>query len=542
MFELFDPVNLLQLFAELLRRGADHLAAFLVGLLLGVGFVYWLRFLFGSRRIAERLQQVGWLEQDNAALRRRQGELSERAEKLERDNDRLERERERLAGQVAALGEQIVQTQQASQQSIHRLEEQRDELRAQLDQLRQRNAELAAKAEQLDQEKSRSGTQIAALNDQLSRTQLQLSEMHARIEQLEADKRTWDQQREQQESRIADLRQKLQEASDELGVLTRQLEMLTNSDGRIWERKPCGRVAEFVPLSQRRTPIVAVANFKGGVGKTTITANLGAALAEEGHRVLLVDMDYQASLTQICVDGQKQADLRESKRLVTQLFAPGADWQTLQHIVEHLCGTNIWLAAADEHLTDVEYQVLASWLATEPQYDVRYLLRNVLHAEALSSRYDVVLLDCAPRPMTACINAFAACDAVLIPVVLDALSAEAVPRLLTWLRKLRDTWHIQPQLEILGVLGNRTHRYGPKLRPREQWVIEQLPDRCENQWGRRVYVFNTVVWDKTLFADAAEKHTFAALYPELQPLFQDLVSELKSRIRLHASGSAPNVR
>ncbi len=472
-FALFDPVDLLNFFAELLRRGADHVAAFLVGLVAGFVMLYWVCLLFASRRAAALQKRISWFEQDNTVLRQRQGDLSQRAEELARENERLQREKDQADARVAVLDQQ----------------------------LRKALAEV---------ERNR-----------------------PRIGELEEENRTLKQQLDQQENEAANTRDELRLVREELETVGRQIEALANSDGRLWQRPCSGRVAEFQPLSRRQTPIVAVANFKGGVGKTTITANVGAALAAMGHRVLLIDLDYQGSLTQICVDGEREKDLRQSGRMVSRLFDRPPRWETLQEIVERIPNTRLYLAAAWEDLIDVEHRAMARWLVEQSDYDVRHVLRTVLHTGPLSSRFDIVLLDCPPRLTTACINALAACDSVLIPVVPDALSADAIPRLLTWLRKLRDLWRVQPQLDILGIVVNKAFPRGDKLLVREQRVLDDLPPKCEDSWKMPVHIFRTVIRSRVQFAEAASKRCFAALQPGLEPVFKDLIAELKQRIRIN---------
>src|SRR5262249_17390943 len=73
-------------------------------------------------------------------------------------------------------------------------------------------------------------------------------------------------------------------------------------EGAIWTQRTMAGTPRFVPLDERRTPIVSVLNLKGGVGKTTVTAYLARALAASGYRILLVDLDLQGSLSSLFID------------------------------------------------------------------------------------------------------------------------------------------------------------------------------------------------------------------------------------------------
>ncbi|HLQ39244.1 MAG TPA: AAA family ATPase, partial [Planctomycetota bacterium] len=126
---------------------------------------------------------------------------------------------------------------------------------------------------------------------------------------------------------------------------------------------------------------IAVINQKGGVGKTTTTVNLGAALANKGYRVLLLDMDPQANLT---VHLDKRPDL-ESNTL-TSLLVEDAP---LQDLVQPTSSPNLFLVASDTSLAGVE-QVLANRIGRET------ILREALDAWPQARAYDYILMDCPP--------------------------------------------------------------------------------------------------------------------------------------------------
>src|SRR5207253_2061743 len=89
-------------------------------------------------------------------------------------------------------------------------------------------------------------------------------------------------------------------------------------------------------------------------------------------------------------------------------------------------------------LDDLEMELLAKWLLDPAKGDVRYLLRAALHSPAIQEQYDYVLIDCPPRLTTACVNALAASDFLLIPAQADQVSSRSVPHLLKRLKTLRE--------------------------------------------------------------------------------------------------------
>src|SRR5215475_11601413 len=105
-------------------------------------------------------------------------------------------------------------------------------------------------------------------------------------------------------------------------------------------------------------------------------------------------------------------------------------------------------------------RLMARWMFDRGGADVRLFLRQALHDATLQARgYHSVLIDCPPRLSTACINALAASDFILVPVLLDATSARSVPNLLRTLARLhRET--LFPHLNCLGVVANEVRFYG----------------------------------------------------------------------------------
>jgi cellulose biosynthesis protein BcsQ len=330
------------------------------------------------------------------------------------------------------------------------------------------------------------------------------------------------------EEENADLRRRLAE-------MQARLDAVLAFDGN-WTNPPPHDPPPFVPLAARQAPIVAVANLKGGVGKTTLTANLGSALWGRSPklRVLLVDLDYQANLTQACLDRKTIARLRQQGRLVETLFAAGApDPGVVGRCAEPILDdrqrpTEGSILAADELLGVEEAHALTHWLIDPAQGDIRFRLRRLLHDEATQGEYHFILLDCPPRLTTTCINALTAADYVLIPVVLDQKSTEGAPRLLRWLRERRSV--LFPGLAGVGVVANRTR--GPsrdRLVNREQDEWDDLMTDCADAWGAEAHGFRAVV---PLFTEPAMARKFPASYRELAPTFAALADELRAQVHV----------
>ena len=183
---------------------------------------------------------------------------------------------------------------------------------------------------------------------------------------------------------------------------------------------------------------IAVANQKGGTGKTATTLSLGIALAHRGKRVLLVDTDPQGDLTKSL--GWKDPDSLEvtiANHLGAVIEGEGADPR--EGILSHKEGVD--LMPANIELAGMEMPVLMAMS--------REQLINVW-VSPLKADYDFIIFDCAPTLGIIPVNAFVASDSVLIPVSVEYLPASAMIGLLNTVRRVRR--QINPSLSVEGIL------------------------------------------------------------------------------------------
>ena len=180
---------------------------------------------------------------------------------------------------------------------------------------------------------------------------------------------------------------------------------------------------------------IAVINQKGGVGKTTTTVNLGAALAHKGYRVLLLDMDPQANLT---VHVDKRPDL-EGNTLTNLLIED----QKLETLVQPTGLPNLFVVPSDTSLAGVE-QVLANRIGRET------ILREALDAFPGKNDFDFVLFDCPPSLGVLSANALVAADFVVIPMQAEYLSLQGMAKLLEVIQLVQK--RLNPAVKIACVL------------------------------------------------------------------------------------------
>jgi chromosome partitioning protein len=205
---------------------------------------------------------------------------------------------------------------------------------------------------------------------------------------------------------------------------------------------------------------VAVANQKGGVGKTTTSVNLAAGLAQAGRRVLLVDLDPQGNATM-----GSGIDKRKAARTVYHVLLGLGDITTIRIASESggydLVPANRDLAGAEVELVEL------------PNREGR--LRSAL--ERLANEYEFVLIDCPPSLSLLTVNALAAADEVLIPMQCEYYALEGLSDLVGTIKRVRA--HINPRLEIAGLLRTM---YDPR-----NALSHQVSQQLVEHFGDKVY-------------------------------------------------------
>ena len=224
-------------------------------------------------------------------------------------------------------------------------------------------------------------------------------------------------------------------------------------------------------MQESKCKVIAITNQKGGVGKTTTTFNLGVALAKQGKRVLVVDVDPQSNLTTYA----GWYDENELKYTLTDLMEQSMndeEIKTKESILHHsenvdLIPSNLSLSALENSLTYAMSR--------------EYTLRNCL--SSIKDNYDYILLDCQPSLGMLTINALASANSVIIPVQSEYFALRGMTDLFKIINKVRR--QINPTLKIEGALLT--------LVDSRANLPKEIATQLKDNYGSILKLFNTQI-------------------------------------------------
>lgn len=216
--------------------------------------------------------------------------------------------------------------------------------------------------------------------------------------------------------------------------------------------------------------IIAIANQKGGVGKTTTTFNLGAALASQGKRVLLIDADPQGNLTTYMGWTEDELSVTLNDLLINTLNDRKNNFYScIKHHSE-----NLDLIPSDIQLSSIEMTLVGA-MSRE------YTMRNSI--KELKEKYDYILIDTQPALGMLTINALASADKVIIPLQPQYLAAKGMTQLLSTIIKIRQ--QINPNIKIDGIVltivDKRTN------------LTKDIYNQLQENYGSAIKIYDTQV-------------------------------------------------
>ena len=210
--------------------------------------------------------------------------------------------------------------------------------------------------------------------------------------------------------------------------------------------------------------IIAIANQKGGVGKTTTAINLAAALANKGRRTLLLDLDPQAN------SSMSFLDVHELKGSIYEVLTDSTPLASIVQPSEKI--RNLWIAPAAISLAKIEAKLIG-------ELDSHYRLKDVLKAD--QDGYEYIIIDTPPTLGIITVNALVAATHVLIPIQASYFALEGTDDLLETIDKIKA--RANPELQILGALIT--------LYDKRTLLAKDIYEQIQRVFG--VKVFKTVI-------------------------------------------------
>ncbi|UYY57319.1 ParA family protein [Sphingomonas sp. S2-65] len=229
---------------------------------------------------------------------------------------------------------------------------------------------------------------------------------------------------------------------------------------------------------------IAIANQKGGVGKTTTAINVGTALAATGQRVLLIDLDPQGNASTGLGIGRNEREHSTYDLLLTET--------NLEDVAMPTKVPRLDIVPATQDLSGAEIELI--------EFDARTHRLDAAISRHVAGRWDVVLIDCPPSLGLLTINAMVAAHALLVPLQCEFFALEGLSQLLTTVERIRSRFN--PGLSILGVALT--------MYDRRNRLTDQVSDDVRAVLGR--VVFDTVIPRNVRLSEAPSHGVPALIY------------------------------
>ena len=219
--------------------------------------------------------------------------------------------------------------------------------------------------------------------------------------------------------------------------------------------------------------IIAYANQKGGVGKTTTCVNVSAYLATMGKKVLLIDLDPQGNATS-AVGLDKNADLKSVYNVII-----GENY--VEEVIQKTCVNGLDILPSEINLAGAEIELFS-------MDNRERVLKNILNR--LKNSYDYICIDCPPSLGLITVNALTACDTVLIPIQCHYFALEGLTQLMNTIKLVKK--HLNQQIDVEGVVLT--------MKDNRSNLVSQVSDEIRKFFGKKV--FDVVIPNNIRLAEA----------------------------------------
>jgi len=301
---------------------------------------------------------------------------------------------------------------------------------------------------------------------------------------------------------------------------------LFGPENEVWRLKETRPPENFKErMLNSRVKVLTVANLKGGVGKTTIAANLAAYFSKDrGKRTLLIDFDYQGSLTRMMMlaVGARIGDTILANTLIDGNATGQWVAQSPRDMGALLPSTR--LITCGQIFDGIENRLMLRWLLGESEDDVRFRLANVLLSKEVQEEYDIVIIDAPPRLSTGAMNALCASHALIVPTVLDRLSVDAVGR---FMNRANDFRQFNPALEFAGLVPSLTKV--SKLNKTELESLE-IAKLSLSEWHGKAHVFSQNIRHFASLSRAAGQSVGYLDDKPVRTVFDKLGAEISKKV------------
>jgi cellulose biosynthesis protein BcsQ len=330
------------------------------------------------------------------------------------------------------------------------------------------------------------------------------------------------------------LARELVSAKEELaeikGRMEEALDLVGSGAAGFWARPVSLRVGDYERLMAGSIPSLIFGNQKGGVGKSTTATNLAAAFASKGERVLMVDLDYQGSLS---ILGQLQLGEkgREPESLVDFLFQEELDPNWVKLAIRKIT-ENLYYVPAFYTFEKIERKLEYEWALGITKDDARYRLARALLSKYAQENFDRIIIDGPPRLTLGFINGFCAATHIYVPTVVDRLSTYAMANFADKFSELKPI--LNPYIRWAGIVGTMTF-----VNPREPMALPQNAvddaDVAERAAQRALntqeplFIRNPVIKRDSILARAAEEGIAYLNDSAVRPMFDALATAVESK-------------
>lgn len=340
----------------------------------------------------------------------------------------------------------------------------------------------------------------------------------------------------------------LRQSRDELGARLLDLERTVKDPKDFWLKAPSTvDLVQHQEAMASSVPVICVVNFKGGVGKTTISANLAGHFAGLGKRVLLIDSDYQGSLSETVMSHAQIADYVGSSYM---LIEGERDPETVRGKAERLVSidSGMWIYPAFYDYSRAEVKMMFRWLVGRDT-DIRYNLSRYLRSAAFSPEnaeygFDLVIIDAPPRLLTGVVNALVASTHVLVPTILDGQSQRATVNTVMAIQQFRQK--LNPALKFLGIVPSMVSS-ATGYNDREREASSDL-ERALSESGELVPVLKSCpIWRREELAKAGgseivySRTSNNASTREVREMFANLGKHIEQNVRWRKSRSLEDI-